>query len=258
MFEPGMLEQYEGWLWLLLVLGPLLFIQRSLHQEIQLLLYLIFRRENVSLLVFSLLFLPGVFLHEASHFLTAKILRVRTGRFSLVPKPLPNGKLRLGFVETAPGGAVRDALIGLAPLLAGGSVVAWIGFSKMQVLAAADLMPFAAIMQSLPGKLGSLLDKPDIWLWFFLVFTVSSTMFPSASDRRAWAPVLIGVGLLLLAAVLIGAGPWIITTFSPTVNRSLHLAASVYALSLAVHVVLWIPVWGIRLLICRGRGIRLV
>ena len=46
-------------------------------------------------------------------------LRVRTGRFSLLPKMLPDGHLRLGFVETARVDVVRDALIGLAPLLSG-------------------------------------------------------------------------------------------------------------------------------------------
>ena len=52
--------------------------------------------------IFSILFLPGVFLHEFSHFVMAKILRVRTGKFSIFPQSLPDGRLQLGYVETAP------------------------------------------------------------------------------------------------------------------------------------------------------------
>ena len=63
-------------------------------------------------------------MHELSHFLSAKILGVQTGRFSLIPQAQANGKLRLGYVETATGGFVRDALIGAAPLVAGSAFVA--------------------------------------------------------------------------------------------------------------------------------------
>jgi len=252
-----MIRQYEGWVVLLLVLGVLLWVQRSLHREIQRALYLLFRREEVSLVLFSLLFLPGVFLHEASHFIAARCLRVRTGRFSVIPKPLSNGRLRMGFVETAPGGVVRDSLVGLAPLLAGGGLVAWIGLSKMQLQWVADSLmvgQFASFWQELPDRAGSLLGQTDFWLWFYLVFVISSTMFPSPSDRRAWVPLIIAVGLLLGLAVLLGAGAWISSTLAPSINLGLHLAASVFAISLAVHAVLLVPIWGIRALICHAKG----
>jgi len=260
MVEPGLIKQYEGWMWLLLVLGALLLVQRGLHREIQLVLFLIFRREKGSLILFSLLFLPGVFLHEASHFLAAKCLRVRTGRFSLIPQPMADGRLRMGFVETAPGGVVRDSLVGLAPLLVGGGVVAWIGSSKMHLQWIADSLltgPFAASWQGLPARAGSMLGQADFWLWFYLIFVVSSTMFPSPSDRRAWAPLIIAAGLLLGMAILLGAGSWISSTLVPSVNLGLRLAASVFATSLAVHTVLLVPIWGIRALICRAKGYRL-
>jgi hypothetical protein len=37
------------------------------------------RDSRVTMAIFAMLFLPGVFLHELSHFVMAKILRVRTG-----------------------------------------------------------------------------------------------------------------------------------------------------------------------------------
>lgn len=109
----------EGLRWFLLTLLPLIFLQRALHHELQVVLVLLIRRVDIALVVFSLLFLPGVLLHEVSHFIAAKLLRVPTRGFSLVPRRLDDGRLLMGYVETAPTDFIRDALIGAAPFLAG-------------------------------------------------------------------------------------------------------------------------------------------
>jgi hypothetical protein len=93
--------KFDRLIWLVLLLGPLLFLQRRLHFEIQALLMILTRRPEIAFGLFSLLFFPGVLLHETSHFLMARWLGVRTGRVSLIPQVLPGGKLQLGFVETA-------------------------------------------------------------------------------------------------------------------------------------------------------------
>jgi len=56
----------------------------------------------------------------------AKVLRVRTGRFSIFPQSLPDGRLQLGYVETARSDVVRDSLIGAAPLIVGTLVIAYL------------------------------------------------------------------------------------------------------------------------------------
>ena len=121
----------DGLGWLLLMLGPLLFAQRWLHREIQILFLLLTRKPVIALGLFSLLFFPGVLLHELSHYLVARLLGVRTGRFSLLPSLMADGKLRLGYVETAGSDVVRDALIGTAPLLSGGAAVAFLGINRL-------------------------------------------------------------------------------------------------------------------------------
>jgi hypothetical protein len=45
---------------------------------------------------------------------------------------------------------------------------------------------------------------PDAWLWLYLLFAVSNSMLPSASDRRAWLPVL--AVMAIVAGVLVYAG----------------------------------------------------
>jgi hypothetical protein len=248
------LSPYDGILWLLLMLGPLLFLQRKLHLEIQSLFLILTRRPAATITIFSILFLPGVALHEASHFVMARLLGVHTGRISLLPQPLKGGRLRMGFVETGSTDIVRDALIGAAPLLSGGLVVMYIGMVQM------GLVPLGNDL--LKGQfdlfwrgLANLPALPDFWLWFYLAFVVSSTMLPSPSDRRAWLPILVVAGALILLALVAGAGSWMAANLAPVVNQALRAVAAVFAISVAVHVVMLVPIWLIRLLASRITGL---
>jgi len=251
------LSGMDGLGWLLLMLGPLLVCQRTLHRELQKVLLLTTRRADVTLSVFSLLFLPGVLLHEASHFIVAKILRVRTGRFSLLPRPLANGKLQMGYVEVAKTDIGRDALIGLAPLVSGMIFIAYVGLLRMDLFQTVDAVRTGQ-MQLFWSRLAELPSLADFWIWFYLVFAVSSTMFPSASDRRAWLPVLLIVALLLSLVLLAGAGTWLFATLGPTVNQTLRVLSVLFAISLVIHLFLLFPFWILRVLLSRITGYRVV
>jgi len=206
---------------------------------------LLTRRVDLSIVLFSLVFLPGVLLHELSHYLMAVLLRVRTRRFSLVPQSMPDGRLQLGYVEMAAVDFVRDALIGLAPLLTGALFVILVGLNRLGLLALWD-----GLVQGQPAGIQQALlalpRHPDFWLWFYLTFCVSSTMLPSASDRRAWKPLAFGIALVLGAALLAGAGPWMLVHLAPPLNQALRALAVALGVSLALHLVLLPPVWGLR------------
>ncbi len=222
------------------MLGPLLFFQRRLHRELQVVLLLLTRHPMVALGIFAVLFFPGVLLHELSHFLMAQLLLVKTGRFSLIPQLMPEGQLRLGYVETHPTDWLRDSLIGAAPLITGGAAMAYLGSSRLglspliDTLAQGQWEAFAQGLFALP-------QLPDFWLWFYLAFTISSTMLPSQSDRRAWLPLAVILLLLASAALLAGAGPWLMTTLTPPLNRFFQLLATIFGVSLAIHFVLLVP-----------------
>jgi hypothetical protein len=236
---------FEGLLWLLLLLGPLLILQRILHRETQAIFLLLTRRGEIALALFSLLFFPGVLLHETSHFIMARLLGVRTGRFSLLPHPLPNGRLQLGFVETAATDWIRDALIGGAPLILGGAFVAYAGLERLGLTALwwnSVMGGPSAFLDSLP----SLYGQPDFWVWFYLTFAVSSTMLPSPSDRRAWLPVAFVVAILLLLSLLAGAGPWLLSHLASPLDQIFRALAIVLGISDFVHLVLLLPLWGVR------------
>jgi hypothetical protein len=231
---------FTGLLWLLAALSVFIFLQRFLHREIQAFFLILTRSPGITQVIFALIFFPGVFLHELSHFLSAKMLGVQTGKFSLIPQAQPDGKLRLGYVETASGGFVRDALVGAAPLVTGSAFVALTAIYLLHLLPLWDVLRVAN-WGAFWGLLKSVPNSPDFWLWFYLTFTISSTMLPSQSDRHAWLPLGLLVVGLVGVAILAGAGTWMLANLAPPFNQFLQALAMIFGLSGVLHILLILP-----------------
>jgi hypothetical protein len=243
----------DGLLLFVLMLAPLVFLQRLLHREIQAVLLILTRNLPLTMGLFSILFLPGVFLHEFSHFIMAKMLGVSTGGFSITPRHMPDGRLQLGYVETVQSDIVRDSLIGLAPLITGGLFVAYAGIQHLNLLllwAAFRTAQFEAIWQGI----SSFLQVKDLPLWFYLTFTVSSTMMPSASDRHAFLPLALYAAVLGGLAFLVGAGPWLFETLAAFLSGFLRSVATMFGLSVMVHIILVPPAMLIHTLLASATG----
>ncbi len=231
---------FGGLLWCILTIVPLAFLQRFLHRELQAAFLILSRSPEFTITLFSLIFLPGVLLHEFSHYLVALVLGVHTARFSLIPQMLPNGRLQLGYVETVKSDYFRDSLIGAAPLIAGGSLVAYLAVTRLDLIPLWDALRHGQFSLFWLG-LALLPKTPDFPLWFYLLFTVSSTMLPSQSDRHAWLPLGVTIAVLVGLAVLAGAGPWMLEHAAPALNRILTSAAVVFGLSAVLHAALLVP-----------------
>ena len=248
------MNQITGFLWFVLMLVPLIFLQRLLHREIQAVLLILTRDARITIGIFQMIFLPGVFLHELSHFISAKILRVRTGRFSVIPRSLPDGRLQLGYVETAKSDILRDSLIGAAPLIFGTLFVAYVAVYRLDMRVLWDTFKNGQFDLFWLG-IRFLPTVRDFYLWFYLAFTVSSTMMPSASDRHAWLELVISVGVLFAIALLVGAGPWMLVNVAPLVSNFLNSVAVILGLSSVIHVVLILPTMLIHKLLVRATGL---
>ena len=246
--------QLEGFLWFVITLIPLIFLQRYLHREIQAVFLLLTRDARLTIGIFQIIFLPGVFLHEASHFLMAKILHVRTGGFSVIPRALPNGRLQLGYVETAKSDIVRDSLIGAAPLIFGSLFVAYVSVYKLDMRVLWDTFRNGQFDLFWLG-IKFLPTVRDFYLWFYLAFAVSSTMMPSESDRHAWLELVISVGVLFSIVLLIGAGPWMLDNVAPLISNFLRSVSVILGLSSAIHVVLILPTMLVHKLLARATGL---
>lgn len=244
----------SGLFWFLVMLLPLVFLQRFLHREIQAVFLIITRSPQLTIGLFSVLFFPGVFLHEVSHYLMARILGVHTENFSLIPHALPNGRLQMGFVETEEVDVFRDSMIGLAPLIAGSLFVAYAGLNQLGLRTLVDVLTNGQVELFWMG-IKVLPQVNDFYLWFYLVFAVSSTMMPSDSDRHAWLPLGLWAAVLLALAVFAGAGSWMLENLAPWLDDFLHVLATLFGLSAAFHLVLLFPIFLLHRTIAKVTGV---
>ncbi|MEA3375072.1 MAG: hypothetical protein U9R72_02575 [Chloroflexota bacterium] len=207
------------WLGLAVTLVLLLVIERWIHRHLQGTMLLLSGDREIAVVLYALPLMPGIVLHEVSHALTAKLLGVRAGHVSVRPK-LADERVQLGFVPVEETDFVRASLIGLAPLLTGSAVILSIGYlvfgigGMQQAFVESDWATIAR-------DFGLMLKAPDLWLWIYLVFTVSNTMLPSRSDRQSWMPILLFIALVAALAWAAGLGP----TMVERLGRPLDLAA---------------------------------
>ena len=243
------------WSWVLIALVILILLERWIHKHLQGLWLLILRDADMALVLYSLMMLPGVLLHEGSHWVTAMLLGVRAGRFSVVPQRLPNGTLRLGYVETARADPLRESLIGAAPLLVGVAAIIFMGYSRLGVGPVG-----AALAQGNPAgawaAVVAMTEQPDAWLWIYLLFTVANSMLPSASDRRAWGPVLvIGVGLTALL-VYAGLGQALFVSLEGVLEAAARALAAGFTLTVALNLLIVPVLWTLERLVMWLTGMK--
>ncbi len=231
-----------NWFWLLLALAALLFLERWVHRHLQGFWLLVTRDPDLALILYSILMLPGVLLHEGSHWITATVLLVRTGRFSVVPARMPDGTLRLGYVETERTDFIRESLIGAAPLFFGAAAIIFVGYTRLGVGPVGEALGRGDLLGMGQG-LRQMVGLPDFWLWLYLIFTIANSMLPSASDRRGWwrlAAVLAAVTALLF---YFGFGTEILDALDGPVDTAIRALASAFTITVGLNLVLVPVIW---------------
>ena len=185
---------------LLILFCALILLTQWITKHIQGIGLLLSQDGQIALIIYFILILPGVMLHELSHALVARLLGVKVRKLSVgFPRKKRGGGVVLGSVEISQTDPFRSSLIGLAPLVTGTIIVLLIG---RQVF---GLRPFVVNdLARLWAELQSIYRTPDFWLWVYLVFAVSNAMLPSAADRHAWGTALIFLGILVAFVYLTG------------------------------------------------------
>jgi hypothetical protein len=210
--------------WFLLSLAALAVVNRWFDRHLWRLAFLISGDDRVADFIHFGILLPGVILHELSHWLIARLVGLRAGRLELWPQP-DGDALRLGSVQVQQADPLRNSLVGLAPLLTGSLLLFLIG---RQVFRLEDLVQHATATdwQATWTLLTSALEVADLWLWAYLVFAVANAMLPSRADRYAWWTVILYAAILTVLY-------WLLSGSLPSLPRSVWENASIVLVRLA-------------------------
>jgi len=147
----------------------------------------------LSINLISILFLPGVIVHELSHLFIAAILFVPVGNMEFAPKKEGLG-LKLGSVEIGKTDPLRRSLIGFAPVFAGIMLVVGLVY-----LFSSDILSFQN--QNFYIFIAATLAL------IYLLFTISNTMFSSKADMEGTAELLITFFIIFALAYILGFRP---------------------------------------------------
>lgn len=138
-------------------------------------------------MLLALLFFPGVLIHELAHFLMASVLLVPTGEIEFIPQIMED-RVKLGSVQIGLTDPFRRALIGIAPVIVGASVLIGILYyfttSTFTFTTSMDYLKILGIL--------------------YIVFEVSNTMFSSKRDIEGTLELLISI--IVIGSILYIAG----------------------------------------------------
>lgn len=144
----------------------------------------------LSIPVLSLLFFPGVVIHELSHLFIASILFVRVGEVEFSPRVVDGG-LKLGSVAIGKTDPIRRAIIGFAPVFVGICLILGIiYFASGNLSYFWDSKPYVSVFLVLGI--------------FYILFVISNTMFSSKVDMEGTIELLIVLLIIFIALYLIG------------------------------------------------------
>lgn len=222
---------------LVVTLLPLLWVKRWITSRLQDLSWYWARDPDVALFVYFVIVLPGIIVHELSHWLVAWLLGVRVRKLSIGPvRKGRSKKVSLGSVQVGDVDPLRASLIGLAPLVGGSAVILLIGNQVLGVSELADVVAMQGL-DAILDQLRRVVHVADLSLWLYLIFSISNAMLPSESDMATVRPVLIFLGIVSLVVLLVGGVPSIPAEIVAWVSAVASYLATAFAVTLAADAV---------------------
>jgi hypothetical protein len=196
--------------------------------------------------LFYLLVLPGVTLHEAAHYLACLLTGTRVSRFvPFWPQRSAGGRLLLGYVRHERRPFPVEAVIGLAPILLNplGVIVVTALLTPFTLAQVAD--PRFEVINGVLLTSGFLMGSPLLaTTWIYLSFSFALGSVPSRADLSSVpaALLLFGGGVFLVGFLRGGS----VGTITGALYDLSALAVRVYCLpaTVAVAAAVVIALWG--------------
>jgi hypothetical protein len=230
-------------------------IEHWLHQHIFKVGWLVTKQYQTTTILYYAFFLPGIILYELVFWLMAGFLNIRADRAIAWPQKQEIGELKLSFIKLSKNvGQFPLAVISTAPLIVGLAAVAFIANNKLDFQGFISTIG-SGFLDDVTAAFGRLVSAPDFWIWIYLVFTISNTMWPDVSKLRGWRVILIALGVAAAVLIVIGAGNAVIVeTLSGPVTNALNVFSGTLAVIIGIDVFVVVVLGTIEALIERFTG----
>jgi hypothetical protein len=182
----------------------LFLLSKKLTRLLSLYFYFATRSKKATIYYLAMLFFPGTFIHELSHYLMAIFLNVRVGEMEFFPE-VQEHSVKLGSVSVAHTDPFRRLLIGMAPFLFGTAIILGLLYAGSQ--------------NNLFGTYWFLI------LTGYAVFEIGNTMFSSRKDMEGALELLLVLFVLTVILYLAGLR---VPAFDPNVIFGQPLIAKIF------------------------------
>lgn len=212
-------------------------LERWLHQHIFKVGWLVTKDLRTTTILYYLLFLPGVVVHEVTLWLVAGMLNVRAERAIGWPETQAMAELRLNFVKLAKNaGGLKTAIIGISPLILGISLIYLIAVTIMDVPTFLSTLRDGGL-EMLGLAVRQVTSTPDFFLWVYLIFAIGNTMMPDPKNLRSWRLVLIVSAVVLVVLYAVGIGEALLTNgLAEPISGSLNTLSITFATIIAIGI----------------------
>jgi len=234
---------------LVILLVSLIGARAIIAAHLQGITYLLTGHRRFGLIIYSLLFLPGIIIHELSHFFMAGLLGVRTGEITIFPSgPTESGQQRLGSVQVAQTDVIRSSLIGIAPLLIGSiSIIALVKWQFPQLLQ--SLLIINGVLNQLIIEGQEIITIPLNFIWIYLVFAISNTMFVSEADRKSWPAMALVLAIIGGIVIWAGVSQSILGLIQAPFSAGIGIMSAAFVVTLIIDVLFLAVLLGLELLL---------
>lgn len=103
-----------------------------------------------------------------------------------------------------------------------------------------------------------LADTRDLLVWLYFLFTLSNTMLPSASDRRAWPTVVLLLAILGGLLAYLGVGPLVEESFGELIAVAVRIIAGAFTITIVLDLLAFPLVFAVEWLLWQWVGPRLL
>ncbi len=166
-----------------LELFVLFLLSRQVTTLLASFLHRLTHNRKLTIYLMAIIFFPGTFIHEVSHYLMAHLLFVPTYRIEFFPK-IDGESLKLGSVSIAKTDIFRSILIGMAPFFMGTSLLlALLLYAEKNHLF--ENVTFAILL-------------------IYAAFEIGNTMFSSKKDLEGAVELILSLTIVVGIVYLLG------------------------------------------------------